>query len=96
MVIYFATTLCGDPQNINKKKFLRAAVMGKTVCQIKLWLNGVHFQERRVDMDYSKWLGPDYEVPNQMNTIVSNHCGLFESLYYIGRFFPMFIAKAEV
>lgn len=96
MIIYFVTTQCGNPQKIDKKRFLRAAAIGQTVCKVKLWLNGVHFEERRADFDYSKWLGPGYEAPAHMNTIVSNHCGLFESLFYISRYFPMFIAKAEV
>ena len=49
-----------------------------------------------MEYDYSKYLGEGYSVPKEANTIISNHSGVWDSVFLWSRRFPMFLAKKEV
>ena len=61
---------------------------------------GYRFKHKKLDFDYSEYLGPDYKetmkLPKHISTIVSNHSSWFDPLLLNNIFGCGFAAKKEI
>lgn len=68
--------------------------------RIEMLAFGYRFKTRKLDFDYSEYLGPDYKetmkLPKKISTIVSNHSSWFDPLLLNNIFACGFVAKREV
>lgn len=61
---------------------------------------GYRFKHRKLDYDYSEYLGADYmetmKLPKHISTIVSNHSSWFDPILLNNIFGCGFVAKKEI
>jgi 1-acyl-sn-glycerol-3-phosphate acyltransferase len=72
----------------------------KMYCQFMLWLGGIRVSSRKMDYDYTEYLGPDYKNDLKKSpftsTIVSNHISWMDSIIMARVFRPSYTAKVEL
>jgi hypothetical protein len=87
------------PMKSGCRKWL-IAFMYHVCCTFFLWVSGVCYTStKRVDADYSDYLGEDYKKnpkkPKRVSTIVSNHCCWLDCPALIKTIRPAFSPSAE-
>ena len=70
----------------------------KKVARLLIFCIGVFKVEeiKRENVDYKKYLGPDYKQKESFNTIVTNHSSYFDVIYLCSRFVASFVSKKEI
>jgi 1-acyl-sn-glycerol-3-phosphate acyltransferase len=94
--MYFIVTRGKDSLEIADEDYLRGVKIARVMTRFYYFFLGLNVTERKIDYDYSKWLGKGYEVPEKPNTVISNHCGMMDSCYFLAKWSPMFLAKSEL